>query len=37
MRKEAIPGVFYIHSWELTPEFMPKIELSKKDQFHHFS
>jgi peptidoglycan-N-acetylglucosamine deacetylase len=31
--KEAIPGVFYIHSWELTPEFMPKIELSKKDNF----
>ena len=30
---EAIPGVFYIHSWELTPEFMPKIELSKKDNF----
>ena len=31
--KEGIPGVFYIHSWELTPEFMPKIELSKKDSF----
>jgi len=30
---EEIPGVFYIHSWELTPEFMPKIELSKKDSF----
>ena len=23
--KENLPGVFYIHSWELTPEFMPKI------------
>ena len=30
---EGIPGVFYIHSWELTPEFMPKIELPKKDSF----
>jgi len=29
----GIPGVFYIHSWELTPEFMPKIELPKKDSF----
>ncbi len=31
--KENIPGVFYIHSWELTPEYMPKIKLSKKDHF----
>ena len=31
--KEKIPGVFYIHSWELTPEFMPRINLSKKDNF----
>ena len=31
--KEKIPGVFYIHSWELTPEFMPMINLSKKDNF----
>ena len=31
--KKEIPGVFYIHSWELTPEFMPKIQLSKKDHF----
>ena len=31
--KENIPGVFYIHSWELTPEFMPRINLSKKDNF----
>jgi len=23
--KQQIPGVFYIHSWELTPEHMPKI------------
>jgi len=31
--KQEIPGVFYIHSWELTPEYMPKIKLSKKDSF----
>ena len=31
--KEKIPGVFYIHSWELTPEFMPRINMSKKDNF----
>ena len=33
---ENLPGVFYIHSWELTPEFMPKIKLSKKDHFITF-
>ena len=32
-QEENIPGVFYIHSWELTPEFMPKISLPKKDNF----
>lgn len=31
--KRGIPGVFYIHSWELTPEYMPKIKLSQKDSF----
>ncbi len=31
--KEEIPGVFYIHSWELTPEFMPRVKMSKKDEF----
>ncbi len=31
--KENIPGVFYIHSWELTPEYMPKIKLSLKNNF----
>ena len=31
--KKQIPGVFYIHSWEMTPEFMPKIKLSTKDNF----
>ena len=34
--KKEIPGVFYIHSWELTPEFMPKIALPKKDHFITF-
>jgi polysaccharide deacetylase family protein (PEP-CTERM system associated) len=34
--KEKIPGVFYIHSWELTPEFMPKMKLPKKDHFITF-
>ena len=28
-----IPGAFYIHSWELTPEYMPKIKLSVKNNF----
>ena len=31
--KKEIPATFYIHSWELTPEFMPRIKLSKKDSF----
>ena len=31
--KKQIPATFYIHSWELTPEFMPRIKLSKKDDF----
>ena len=34
--KREIPATFYIHSWELTPEFMPKIQLSKKDHFITF-
>ena len=34
--KLQIPSTFYIHSWELTPEFMPEITLSKKDQFITF-
>jgi len=28
-----IPATFYIHSWELTPEFFPKIPMNKKDEF----
>ena len=31
--KDQIPATFYIHSWELTPEFMPKISLPIKDNF----
>ena len=31
--EQGIPGVFYIHSWELTPQYMPKVKLSKKDSF----
>ena len=34
--KENLPGVFYIHSWELTPELMPEMKLSKKDHFITF-
>ena len=28
-----IPATFYVHSWELTPEYMPKIPLSFLDNF----
>lgn len=28
-----IPSTFYIHSWELTPEFMPELNLPWKDKF----
>lgn len=31
--KQEIPATFYIHSWELTPEYMPKISMSTKDGF----
>lgn len=34
--KKGIPACFYIHSWELTPEFMPKISLPLKDRFITF-
>ena len=27
------PSIFYIHSWELTPENMPRIEMPKKEKF----
>ena len=31
--KDDVPATFYIHSWELTPEFMPKIPLPFIDRF----
>jgi polysaccharide deacetylase family protein (PEP-CTERM system associated) len=31
--KNDIPACFYVHSWELTPEFMPKVSLPKKEYF----
>jgi len=31
--QQKIPGVFFIHSWELTPEHMPKVKLSRKNSF----
>ena len=34
--KENIPGSFYIHSWELTPEYIPKIQLPFKNRFITF-
>ena len=34
--KQNIPASFYIHSWELTPEHIPKINLPKKNHFITF-
>ena len=34
--KKDIPTTLYIHSWELTPEYIPKINLPKKNQFITF-
>ena len=31
--KQRIPASFYIHSWELTPEYMPRIEMPYKENF----
>ena len=31
--KNQIPSVFYIHSWELTPEFMPRLSLPASSKF----
>lgn len=31
--RQNIPATFYIHSWELTPELMPRIRMSLKDNF----
>lgn len=33
VNKNNIPASFYVHSWELTPEFMPKIMLPFVDNF----
>ncbi len=30
---ESKPATFYIHSWELTPEYMPQISLPLRDHF----
>ena len=32
-QNKNMPGCFYIHSWELTPEFMPKLNLPFKAKF----
>jgi len=34
--KQNIPASLYIHSWELTPEHMPKIQLPLKNRFITF-
>ena len=34
--KKEIPSSFYIHSWELTPEYIPKIKLPIKNRFITF-
>ena len=31
-----MPASFYVHSWELTPEYMPKLDLPFKDNFATF-
>jgi len=31
--KNNLPVVFYIHSWELTPDLMPKVNLPIKAKF----
>ena len=31
--KQRIPASFYIHCWELTPEYMPRMELPYKENF----
>ena len=34
--KQEIPATIYVHSWELTPEFFPKIKLPLKEKFVTF-
>ena len=31
--KRNVPACFYVHSWELTPELLPKIRLPRKAAF----
>ena len=35
-QRQKIPTSLYIHSWELTPEYFPKIKLPTKNQFVTF-
>ena len=35
-QKINVPSTLYIHSWELTPEYFPKIKLPTKNQFITF-
>ena len=35
-QQKEIPASFYIHSWELTPEYIPKIKLPRKNHFITF-
>ena len=35
-QRKEIPASFYIHSWELTPEYIPKIKLPKKNHIITF-
>jgi len=34
--KNNLPSTIYVHSWELTPEFLPKISLPPKEKFITF-
>jgi hypothetical protein len=34
--QKGIPASLYIHSWELTPEYIPEIKLPKKNHFITF-
>ena len=34
--KQNIPATIYVHSWELTPEFIPRINLPMKENFVTF-
>lgn len=31
--RKSIPSTFYIHSWEITPEFMPQLDMPLKNRF----